>query len=133
MLELPGSAGRPRTSIGRCFKAPLGFNNAEYESIKAVASSCQATPLMLLTCALQVISLPCTLQHAVPCTCLQQLYSDIHPPPIFCQEPHTPSPPPPPPPPPPPHHRICDIYVQNMEYSLRIHGMLIDVLQQQLI
>ena len=54
MLELPGSAGRPRTSIGRCWKSPLGFNDAEYESIKAVASSCQATPLMLLTCALQV-------------------------------------------------------------------------------
>lgn len=54
MLELPGSAGRPRTSIGRCYKAPLGFNDAEYESIKSVASSCNATPLMLITCALQV-------------------------------------------------------------------------------
>lgn len=54
MLELPGSAGRPRTSIGRCYKAPLGFNDAEYEAIKSVASSCNATPLMLITCALQV-------------------------------------------------------------------------------
>ena len=54
MLELPGSAGRPRTSIGRCWKAPLAFNDAQYEAIKNVASICNATPLMLITCALQV-------------------------------------------------------------------------------
>ena len=54
MLELPGSAGRPRTSIGRCYKAPLDFSDAEYEAIKNVASTCNATPLMLITCALQV-------------------------------------------------------------------------------
>ena len=54
MLELPGSAGRPRTSIGRCYKAPLDFSDAEYEAIKSVAATCNATPLMLITCALQV-------------------------------------------------------------------------------
>lgn len=54
MLELPGSASRPRTSVGRCWKAPLAFNDAQYEAIKNVASTCNATPLMLITCALQV-------------------------------------------------------------------------------
>lgn len=60
MLELPGSAGRPRTSVGRCWKAPLDFNDAQYEAIKNVAATCNATPLMLITCALQVRTFPST-------------------------------------------------------------------------
>ena len=58
VLELPGSAGRPRASIGRCWKAALSFNDAQYEAMKEVASSCHATPLMLITCALQVSTRP---------------------------------------------------------------------------
>ena len=60
LLDLPSLKVRPKVASGKGFKVPVFISAATYKQLQALASSLQATPVMVALAAFQV-SLTCLL------------------------------------------------------------------------
>ena len=71
LLDLPSLKVRPKVASGKGFKVPVFISAATYKQLQALASSMNATPVMVALAAFQV-SLRCLLTTGfpVPCRCL---------------------------------------------------------------
>ncbi len=69
LLDLPSHKVRPKVASGKGFKLPVHISAGAYKQLQALASSLQATPVMVALAAFQVISHPFVSFFVPYCAC----------------------------------------------------------------
>lgn len=68
LLDLPSEKVRPKVASGKGFKVPVFISAATYKQLQSLATSLQATPVMVALAAFQVSS-PCLHMDSSPRCC----------------------------------------------------------------